>query len=210
MRALKQWLSLTPYGNGHKITILDDAHLMRVEAASALLKILEEPPRYALLILISSQPKQLLSTISSRCPIIRFLPHKHEELVKYLQTMGLDQKQAEWFADFSNGRVGLAISLKNTAGFGEIKKQLTQLNRLISGPLQERLAFAEKLMGKAGEVGDLDQLLLFWLLYLRSPLANNLKTDRIKVLRNLLVARPLLLSNQYNQRLIFENFLLSL
>ena len=210
VRALKQWLGLTPYAIEYKIAILDYAHLMRVEAATALLKILAEPPRYALLILISSQPKQLLPTIYSRCQTIRFLPHKHAVLVKYLQTIGLDQKQAEWFAAFSNGRVGLAINLKNSAGFGEIKKQLAQLNRLISGPFQERLAFAEKLLGKGGEVGDLSQLLLFWILYLRSPLAKNLKTDRIKVLRNLLAARPLLLSSQYNQRLIFENFLLSL
>lgn len=210
VRELKRWLTLTPSTGARKIVIIDEAQTLRLEAINALLKLLEEPPRYALFLLISSQPRALLPTIASRCQLVRFTPHPLAELQTYLGGLGLDQRQAEWLANFSNGRVGLAITLKQESAFGKIKAELKQFSNLLQANIAKRLLWVAEVFDKNEPKIDLERLTFFWLLFLRSPLANSLKIDRIKVARNLLAARPLLTSTQYNRRLILENFLLSI
>src|SRR5207245_6971191 len=63
-----------PLIGSRKIVILDNADLLRQEAANALLKTIEEPPPDSLIILVSSHPESLLSTIRSRCQALRFAP----------------------------------------------------------------------------------------------------------------------------------------
>jgi len=100
-----------------------------------------------------------------------------------------------------------------------IRLNLEQFDQLAKASIDERLAFAEKFFtGKknTSEEGEwspghqVAERLLYWLFYLRSPLAKKLKIDKIKVLRDLLSTRQYLLSPQYNHRLVFENFLLGI
>lgn len=74
VRGLKDALSLTPFIGPRKIAIIDQAEMLRAEAANALLKLLEEPRGNALLILIASSRADLLRTVSSRAVEIRFVP----------------------------------------------------------------------------------------------------------------------------------------
>ncbi len=67
IRALSGFFQLSAPDGGYRVVIIDDADLMNVTAANALLKMLEEPPARALLLLISHQPSGLLPTIRSRC-----------------------------------------------------------------------------------------------------------------------------------------------
>jgi len=184
-----------------------------------LLKVLEEPAADSLLILISAYPKLLPATILSRCQIIMFSPHTHTQIEKHLQSIGLNQHQADWLAQFSNGQIGWAISLQQRGDLTKIRTYLEQFDQLAKASIDERLAFAEKFFtGKknASEEGEwspghqVAERLLYWLFYLRSPLAKKLKIDKIKVLRDLLSTRQYLLSPQYNHRLVFENFLLGI
>ncbi len=80
MRALKEWAYTTPMEGGRKAAVVDDAHLMNVHAANALLKTLEEPPEGTLFILVTSEPSMLPSTIVSRCQMVRFTPLTKEEV----------------------------------------------------------------------------------------------------------------------------------
>lgn len=76
-----------PLISQHKVAIFEDADRMTLDTAHALLKTLEEPPSYAKLVLITSSPSRLLSTIFSRCiPIACELPH-NEELKQYLSAI---------------------------------------------------------------------------------------------------------------------------
>ncbi|MDP3731323.1 MAG: hypothetical protein Q8R34_02410 [bacterium] len=124
IRNLKSFLGFKPYSSRYKIVIVDDAHQMGEAAANAMLKVLEEPPAHSLIILISANPQALLPTIYSRCVEIKFAPHPRTELLKYLEQMDLNQAQAEFLADFSNGRLGLAYRLKEKNALQYIKKNL--------------------------------------------------------------------------------------
>src|SRR3989344_3958708 len=79
VRNLKKFLSLKPYSSRYKVAIIDNANQMGVEAANAMLKVLEEPPAHSLIILISANPQALLPTIYSRCVDIQFAPHPRDK-----------------------------------------------------------------------------------------------------------------------------------
>ena len=141
----------------------------------------------------------------------KFSPHPQAELQAYLRDqLALNDPQAKWLADFSNGRLGLAIDLKNTNAFSALKRELEQFAGLLRGSWSTRLAYTEQLFAPPADKVDWSRLSLLWLLYLRSPLARTLKVDRIKLSHQLLALRPFLMGSQYNQRLILENLLISI
>jgi DNA polymerase-3 subunit delta' len=99
-----------PLIGAQKIVILDNADLLRHEAANALLKTIEEPPPDSLIILISARPASLLATIRSRCQEVRFAPlavGKVEEALCRLR--GLAKPDARFLAMLSAGRLGFAL-----------------------------------------------------------------------------------------------------
>jgi len=79
VREISQFLHLTASQGGWRIVLIDSADEMNTNAANALLKILEEPPKRALLILVSHTPGRLLPTIRSRCRLLRFGPLSAED-----------------------------------------------------------------------------------------------------------------------------------
>src|SRR3989344_420293 len=210
IRKFKKFLSLKPYSSKYKIAIIDNAHQMGAEAANAMLKVLEEPPAHSLIILISANPQALLPTIYSRCMEIKFAPHPRIELLKHLEGLDLTRAQAEFLADFSNGRPGLAYRLKEKDAFKDIKKHLEDFNKLLRLGLNERMKFAEKVLAGDNGSDDAVELLLYWMFYLRSNFSNKLKINRAQVLRNLLETRQILSKSQFNHRLALENLLINL
>ena len=64
----------TPFESAHRLFVLERADTMNDEAANALLKTLEEPPDYVVLLLLTDRPTQVLPTIASRCQPVRFEP----------------------------------------------------------------------------------------------------------------------------------------
>lgn len=115
IRQLKKDIVLRPYEGAKKLFIINDAHRLTAEAANALLKILEEPPRDSLIILISSRPTLLFKTIISRCKILRFYPLVRTELKEILEKdYSLDNNLAHFLAYFCEGRIGSALRLKGT------------------------------------------------------------------------------------------------
>jgi len=115
IRQLQKDISLKPYEAKRKVFIIDNAHKLTAEAQGAILKILEEPPRGSLIILISDKPALLFKTIISRCRILKFLPLKRTELKEiFKKDYGLDNNMAHFLAYFSEGRFGRALRLKDT------------------------------------------------------------------------------------------------
>lgn len=101
IRLLNSKAALRAYEGAYKVILLDDAHLMTMEAANSLLKTLEEPASDTIFILITSQPQQLPVTILSRCQQITFKPLSRP----VLETI-LTQRHPEL-----SSRVGLAAAL---------------------------------------------------------------------------------------------------
>lgn len=80
IRYLDKFLRLLPTESQRRFVIIDEANKMTIDAANALLKILEEPPPMAQIVLISKDTKSLPATIASRCAVVRFLPRPLKDL----------------------------------------------------------------------------------------------------------------------------------
>lgn len=120
IRNLQKNAFLRPYEARLKVFIIDNAHNLTPEAANALLKVLEEPPKDSLIILISSKTALLFKTIISRCQIVKFYPLPRIELSDILlKNYNFDNNLARFLAFFCEGRLGLALKFKGTGIFND-------------------------------------------------------------------------------------------
>jgi DNA polymerase-3 subunit delta' len=103
--------SHTPFEAPHRVFVLERADTMNDEAANALLKTLEEPAAYVVLLLLTDRPTQVLPTIASRCQPVRFDPPPPAELAARLQARGAAPEQAEAAARLSLGDGERALAL---------------------------------------------------------------------------------------------------
>lgn len=125
VRFLQREISLTPYEARYKVFIILEAHCMTEEAANSLLKTLEEPPKYSLIILTSDNLSGLLPTIISRCQIIKFSLINQQGLEEILsQRYKIKGKDVHFLAAQAEGRIGQALMLRDQG-------ILTKKNRLI-------------------------------------------------------------------------------
>ena len=116
IRNLQSDVIVKPHGD-YKIYVIDNAEKMTVESQNALLKTLEEPPGYVIIILITNNKNSLLDTIKSRCDVVKFLPITSVELKRYLEYKGIDEKKASILSTFSRGSISKAIELSESSDF---------------------------------------------------------------------------------------------
>ena len=88
VREMQQFLSLKPAWGGRKVALIEEADSMTLQAANALLKTLEEPPRGTTIILISSNPAGLPPTVLSRCQRVSFGPLRDDDVREVLRRSG--------------------------------------------------------------------------------------------------------------------------
>ncbi|WP_404378346.1 DNA polymerase III subunit delta' [Caenispirillum salinarum] len=147
VRGVGSFLSMTSAEGGWRIVLIDGAEDMNVSAANAVLKVLEEPPRRALLLLVTHNPARLLPTIRSRC---RRLPLRPLDAAT-VQTLlarhkpGLSDADRAALAAMGEGSVGRALELEEQGGldlYRDLLKLLQGLPRLDVAGLH---ALAEKL-----------------------------------------------------------------
>src|ERR671912_2338445 len=105
--------SHTPFEAPYRVFVLERADTMNDEAANALLKTLEEPPAYVVLLLLTDRPSQVLPTIASRCQPVRFDALGAEAVAQRLQSRGVAPEAATACARLSlgDGEKALALGL---------------------------------------------------------------------------------------------------
>ncbi|MCI6738901.1 MAG: AAA family ATPase [Intestinibacter sp.] len=123
IRKMQTDILVKPY-KSYKIYVFDEAQKMTVEAQNALLKTLEEPPKYAIIILITNNKESLLDTIKSRCEIIKFTPIPIKDIADYLVKTGVDEKRASLLANFSRGSMQKAIELSESEDFYIMREEI--------------------------------------------------------------------------------------
>ena len=123
IRKLQMDIVIKPHTQ-YKIYTINYADSMTIEAQNALLKTLEEPPKYAIIILITSNKEALLGTIKSRCEIIKFLPISILDLSRYLLNHGIDQSRAQLLSTFARGSIEKAIELSKSADFAIMRDEI--------------------------------------------------------------------------------------
>lgn len=134
IRRLGRFFGLSAADGGRRVVIVDCADEMNVNAANALLKMLEEPPARTILLLVSHQPSRLLPTIRSRCRSLRLGSLSPADMQAALQQSGADLPDApEHLAALAGGSVGTALRLLNLGGldtYAELIGILATLPRL--------------------------------------------------------------------------------
>lgn len=112
IRHLESEANFRPYEAQSRFFIIDNADKMNDSAANALLKTLEEPPASSHIFLITSRADSLLSTIRSRCQVLRFAPVGTGEIEKYLVAdRAFTHDEAKLAARLSRGSIGRAGSI---------------------------------------------------------------------------------------------------
>jgi DNA polymerase III delta' subunit len=110
MRGLKGIVYLRPMLGRKRVFIINEAEKMTEDAANSHLKILEEPPLFSHIILVSHNPALLLPTIKSRCQTLNFLPVAKEEIEQALRERGFEDEKARIMALLVHGNLEQAIS----------------------------------------------------------------------------------------------------
>lgn len=124
IRNLKWFFSLAPFEADYKIAVIDGADYLTVEASNSLLKILEEPSKKAILILIATAEDKLLPTVVSRCQIIRFQGLPPDALRSILYSdYNFAQEDLQVYLNYSNGSLGSALKLKE-ADFMSLRENI--------------------------------------------------------------------------------------
>jgi DNA polymerase III subunit delta' len=111
MREVEREANFRPFEGDARVFIIDEADRLNDASSNALLKTLEEPPPTSHIILVTSRPTALLTTIRSRCQIIRFSPVENDEIAELLSGgTRMTQADAELTARVASGSVGRALS----------------------------------------------------------------------------------------------------
>ena len=119
IRKMQEKIAEKPIISNRKVYVIDDADLMNEESQNCLLKTLEEPPEYAVIILVVSNESKILSTIKSRCILVKFNPLSSDEIKTIVPNLSDD------FVKILEG------SLENSENIEEKQSQYMQINEIV-------------------------------------------------------------------------------
>ena len=146
IRAIRHSMSLTAGEGGWRIVIIDGAEEMNPNAANALLKILEEPPPRALLLLVSHSPGRLLPTIRSRCRQLKLAPLRPTVVNQFFSEIqtGFSNEDRKTLMRLSDGSIGRALQLANSDGISVQQNLIQLMNSMPSMDMAAAHKFADK------------------------------------------------------------------
>ena len=138
------------------VFVVRQAERVNNASQNALLKVLEEPPKHCVIILLCSRLEKMLPTTQSRCQVVRFGPIDEQRIVENLQSQGIAPPQALYWARFSDGSLGAALEwatleLKEGSCY-QIKTEL--VNQLVKHTLGDSISFADWMLKSAKSIGE--------------------------------------------------------
>lgn len=151
---------IKPYSSKYKIYIVDEAEKMNVQAQNALLKTIEEPPAYGIILLLTTNADGFLPTILSRCITLN-LKSVQEDLIKshLMKKLRVPDYQADVCAAFAQGNVGKAIQLASSDEFNELKSDAIALVKKLEDmdlfEMNEQIKLVSEYKNKIDEFLDL-------------------------------------------------------
>ena len=157
-------VDIKPYQGPYKVYIIPQADLMTVQAQNALLKTIEEPPEYAVFLLLTENAEMLLPTINSRCVMLKLRNIKDTLIKKYLmEKLQIPDYKADMCAAFAQGNMGRAIMLANSEHFNEIREEAVQLLKYIHEmELSEIVTAVKNITVYKLEITDYLDIIMIW------------------------------------------------
>ena len=155
---------IRPYSSRYKVYIIDEAEKLTTQAQNAILKTIEEPPAYAVIIFLTSNAGIFLPTILSRCVMLNLKPVKSQLIIEYLmKNCQVPEYQAELCAAFAQGRPGRAVKLAASPDFEDIKNDIIKLLKGIHNiELTELVAAIKQINGYDISVDDCLDIMTLW------------------------------------------------
>ena len=155
---------IKPYSSRYKVYIVDEAEKMNQQAQNALLKTIEEPPAYAVILLLTTNADSFLQTILSRCITLNLKAVKEDVIRDYLMKhYQIPDYQADVCAAFSQGNVGKAVQLASSEDFGELKASVLQLVKRLDDIDLYEFGGAIKQIGEYKlQINDYFDLITIW------------------------------------------------
>jgi DNA polymerase III subunit delta' len=146
MKELHHKANLPPYEGKYKIFIVDNAEFLSTEAANSILKILEEPPRYIVWILLANEENRVLPTIVSRCQRLELKPMPPGQIQRVLTTnYNVATGEAALLDRLSHGCFGWALSALSDKTLLEHRSaRISQLSPLLTVDLNQRFSYAQE------------------------------------------------------------------
>lgn len=157
-------MDIKPFSSPYKIYLVPEAEKMTEAAQNALLKTIEEPPEYGIVILMTSNISALLPTIQSRCLTMEFRPLSTAVVESYVKEYcQVPDYQARASAAFAQGNLGKAMRYAKSEDFIERKDHIISLLRHVEQmDLSEMLAVIKDLGTRKDEVRDYIDLMVLW------------------------------------------------
>ena len=157
-------VAIRPYESPYKVYIIDDASKMTPQAQNALLKTLEEPPAYAVILLLADNAEMLLPTILSRCVMLRLKPVSDSEIKAFLMNrLHVPDYQAEIEASFAQGNPGRAKQIAESSEFMEmVENAVRQMKRSREKEIYEMVEEIRALSADKQNVQDYLDIYTMW------------------------------------------------
>ncbi len=196
---------IKPYNGRYKVYIVDNAQTMNVQAQNALLKTLEEPPEYCVIILLTNNCQSFLQTILSRCVRLDIKPIRESVIIRKLkEEYGVSEYEAKIAASFSDGNLGKAIMLATNESVSDMRGDIiSALEGMISGGMDVISRNAERFSEYKDDIEDFIGLIR---VYMRDILVykSTKSEDNIILKDNITVTRQL--SEYFSYRALNEIF----
>lgn len=147
IREIQKEASLRPYEGAFRVFIVDGVDKISDEAANSLLKTLEEPPEYVVLVLLASNANDVLPTIVSRCHGLELRPVGVDVVAGHLSNyLGVENERSQEIAKLSSGRIGWAIQAAQDPELLErLSERLDVIDHIIESGLEQRFEYAAQL-----------------------------------------------------------------
>lgn len=157
-------IAIKPYSSKYKIYIIDEAEKMNQQAQNALLKTIEEPPAYGIVMLLTTNADSFLQTIRSRCITLNIKSVKDEVIKAHLmKKYQIPDYQADICTAFAQGNVGKAIQLASSEDFNDLKSEVLQLVKRIEDiDISELGAAVKRISEYKLVVQDYFDLIMIW------------------------------------------------
>ncbi|MCM1027404.1 MAG: DNA polymerase III subunit delta' [Roseburia sp.] len=157
-------VAIKPYSSPYKVYIINEAEKMNASAQNAILKTLEEPPEYVVILLLTANVEALLPTILSRCVVLNMKPVPDALVKKYLmEQLQVPDYKAEICVAFARGNIGKAKMLASSEDFENVKAEALSLLKYIQDmELNEIIAAVKKIGEYKLEINDYLDIIAIW------------------------------------------------
>lgn len=157
-------IAIKPYSSPRKIYMIQEGEKMTAQAQNALLKTLEEPPAYAVILILTTNMDALLPTILSRCVVLNMKPVRDDLVKKYLmEELQIPDYKANVCVAFARGNLGKARQLASSEEFDHIKEEAVSMLKYVQDmEINEMLAAIKKIQEYKFDVEDYLDILAIW------------------------------------------------